>query len=812
MEKYFYISPELYEQLLSARLLDILDETGLDEQLLSVSPEVCKQPGGPKGFSATAFCKAQGLIPRADGRIYKSEEKLSNCRSELELVVEQIAEKYGLHPGGLKKWFEEQTPPELVRKRIGEKAGEPFPGGWVRVSEETGEIIGPCDRKSSKDNSSYPKCMSYEKWKSLTKQERIDAVKRKQAEGIPARGKGNKPKLVKTELSNAVNEINPNTVALANEPKEWDGLALYVEYSPGEKRIDSTGVTTFLDFYGYFEDTNNLDSEELDFYYYSGSPVSNRVFIVEKQSETGTLDELKVMLGYPSQLDALKAYLAHNPIESFKSIYEISSSALHSFIKAAKEFKLSNSLLLDKVIETNSFGMDTYPIKLVAYKSQNLSNTPLPMLKIPVAKLGSWVHPVYKRVEFTQRDFDEMIRNFKNNVLGFPPYCRYGHSKYPNSVDAEPSVGEVKALIQEGNVLYAIVEPNNEETVEEIRTKKYRFSSPELTRNFIDKNTGKNVGTVLTAIALTNAPFLPNLPDNQVLSNNCPDSKDFFVLNLSTCEYISGIEASKCASPESINLSSGGLYMKSEMNHTLNEEALSEASQERSAMTSPMKTSLKSIIREATKPSMKESMKSQPEMKEMEMEIEEVMKEEEEKREEASKKEKMPNKNTKEKMSQSADLSEAVSTEYLLSQIQALSKQMTELSNIYQARLKEADERLNQALSINAQLEARLRETEARTEYLTSQAYAAELNSRKAEYIRKGVPPFIVNKIFDIIQSNPSQQIRLSNGEQVTLQSQLEEILSHFPPEYRVSFQQFSSTAAPAEKAENPFRKAGIIK
>jgi predicted RNase H-like nuclease (RuvC/YqgF family) len=196
----------------------------------------------------------------------------------------------------------------------------------------------------------------------------------------------------------------------------------------------------------------------------------------------------------------------------------------------------------------------------------------------------------------------------------------------------------------------------------------------------------------------------------------------------------------------------------------------------------------------------------------MEMEIEEMMKEEEEKREEASKREKMSSKNTKEKMSQSADVSEAVSTEYLLSQIQALSKQMTELSSIYQARLKEADERLNQALSINAQLEARLKETEARTEYLTSQAYAAELNNRKAEYIRKGVPPFIVNKIFDIIQSNPSQQIRLSNGEQVTLQSQLEEILSHFPPEYRVSFQQFSSAAAPTQKVENPFRKAGIIK
>ena len=795
MERYFYISPELYEQLLSAKLVDILDETGLDEQLLSVSPEVCKQPGGPKGFSAIASCKAQGLIPRADGRIYKSKEKLSNDCSELDLVIKQVSEKYGLHPGGLKKWFEEQTPPESIRKRIEKKTGESFPGGWVRVSGETGEIIGPCGRESSKDDSSYPKCMSYEKWKSLSKQERIDAVKRKQAEGVPARGKGNKPKLVKTELSDTVNYIDRTITAQVNKPKEWDGLALYVEYSPGEKRIDSNGITTFLDFYGYFEDSNNLDSEELDFYYYSGSPVSNKVFVVEKKAETGILDELKVMLGYPSQLDAMKAYLAHNPPESFKSIYEISSSALHSFIKASKEFKLSNSLLLDKVIETNSFDMDTYPIKFIAYKSQNFSNTPRPMLKIPVAKLGSWVHTVYKKVEFTQRDFDDMIRNFKNDVLGFPPYCRYGHSKYPNSVDAEPSVGEVKDLIQEGDVLYSIVEPNNDETVEEIRTKKYRFSSPELTRNFIDKNTGKNLGTVLTAISLTNAPFLPNLPDNQVLSINCPDSKDFFVLNLSTYEYISGNEVTKYTSSESTSLSSSKLHMENEMNVTLNEGAVSEASQEELAMNAPMKESMRSP--------MKQFMKSQPEMEEMD---------EEDKKQEMSKKEKMSSKNAKEKMSQSADISGAVSTEQLLSQIQALSKQMEELSSTYQARLKEADERLNQALSINAQLEARLKETEARTEYLTSQAYAAELSNRKAEYIRKGVPPFIVNKVFDIIQSNPSQQIRLSNGEQVTLQSQLEELLSQFPPEFRVSFQQFSSTATPVQKAENPYRKAGIIK
>jgi len=795
MEKYFYISPELYEQLLSASLVDILDETGLDEQLLSVSPEICKQPGGPKGFSAIASCKAQGLIPRADGRTYKSKEKLSKNCSELDLVVKQVSEKYGLHPGGLKRWFEEQTPPESVRRRIEEKTGESFPGGWVRVSGETGEIIGPCGRRSSKDNSSYPKCMSYEKWKSLSKQERINAVKRKQAKGVPESGKGNKPKLVKTELSNTVDEIDQTMSDSVNKPREWDGLALYVEYSPGEKRIDSNGITTFLDFYGYFEDSNNLDSEELDFYYYSGNPTSNKVFIIEKQSETGVLDELKVMLGYPSQLDALKAYLAHNPNESFKSIYEISSSTLHSFIKASKEFKLSNSLLLDKVIENNSSDLDTYPIKFIAYKSQNLSSTPLPMLKIPVAKLGSWVHTVYKKVEFTQRDFDEMIRNFKNNVTGFPPYCRYGHSKYPNSVDAEPAIGEVKDLVQEGNILYSIVQPNNEETVEEIRSKKYRFSSPELTRNFIDKYTGKNLGTVLTAISLTNAPFLPNLPDNQVLSSNCPDSKDFFVLNLSTCEHISGIEVAKCTSPESVSLSSSESYMEDEMNTTLSEGAVSEASQEELAMNAPMKEPMKSPA--------KESMKSRPEMEEMD---------EEEKKQEMSKKEKMSSKNAKEKMSQYGDAPGAVSTEQLLSQIQALSKQMDELSHAYQAKLKEADERLNQALSVNAQLEARLKETEARTEYLTSQAYAIELSNRKAEYIRKGVPPFIVNKVFDIIQSNPSQQIRLSNGEQTTLQSQLEEILSQFPSELRVSFQQFSSTATPAPKAENPFRKAGIIK
>lgn len=157
----------------------------------------------------------------------------------------------------------------------------------------------------------------------------------------------------------------------------------------------------------------------------------------------------------------------------------------------------------------------------------NLSNT----LQIPIAKLGAWEHPVYRYVVFTQKDFDDIKRNFESNEAGFEPYLRYGHSRYPGATDGEPATAFLKNVVQVKDVLYGQFEAVDPTVVSEIKDGKYRYSSAELTRNAHSKRMGKgNIGTLLTAVALTNAPFVPGLPQNQVLSDS-PGDIHFFVLN-----------------------------------------------------------------------------------------------------------------------------------------------------------------------------------------------------------------------------------------------------------------------------------------
>jgi hypothetical protein len=127
--------------------------------------------------------------------------------------------KLSTHEGGLKKWFEGETPPETVRKEVGgtTKSGDAkWAGGWVRVSPSTGEILGPCGRSSSDTKEGYPKCMSYQKWKSLSTEERKSAVERKRSADNPTQGKGNSPTHVSTEKHSA------STSEKTNFPKHGD--------------------------------------------------------------------------------------------------------------------------------------------------------------------------------------------------------------------------------------------------------------------------------------------------------------------------------------------------------------------------------------------------------------------------------------------------------------------------------------------------------------------------------------------------------------------------------------------------------------
>ena len=130
------------------------------------------------------------------------------------------------------------------------------------------------------------------------------------------------------------------------------------------------------------------------------------------------------------------------------------------------------------------------------------------LLKVPLAEVGKWFHKKWNTINFTSEYFEKAISNYKNNVLKHNPYLTYGHLKEPYSVDSERRRGELVDLVFEDKYLFGIFDAT-EEAYTFVKDREYLYASAEIIPEFIDKDTGKNVGPVILRAALTNSPFLP---------------------------------------------------------------------------------------------------------------------------------------------------------------------------------------------------------------------------------------------------------------------------------------------------------------
>jgi phage I-like protein len=135
--------------------------------------------------------------------------------------------------------------------------------------------------------------------------------------------------------------------------------------------------------------------------------------------------------------------------------------------------------------------------------------------EIPIAVTGSWVKGSTP-FSISAQDLADMVRNFtkrKNDMV----VIDYEHaSEMPNVAKGGPvpAAGWIHELRLESNgteKLMALVEwtPEAEGL---IRSGQYRFFSPAIDWGAIDKETGKPQGATLTSGALTNHPFLEELP------------------------------------------------------------------------------------------------------------------------------------------------------------------------------------------------------------------------------------------------------------------------------------------------------------
>lgn len=152
------------------------------------------------------------------------------------------------------------------------------------------------------------------------------------------------------------------------------------------------------------------------------------------------------------------------------------------------------------------------------------------ILKIPVAKIGKWKHPIYEEVSFTSKDLDDILSNFNNKELGFEPPVYFGHSMG----DGTPAQGYLQRLERESDVLFGYWAVNKE-AYRLVEDEVYRYSSAEIILNLTSKKTGDKIGKAIFGMALTNIPFVPDLPKTQALEH-ASISNDIVFLSFSNKE------------------------------------------------------------------------------------------------------------------------------------------------------------------------------------------------------------------------------------------------------------------------------------
>ena len=133
------------------------------------------------------------------------------------------------------------------------------------------------------------------------------------------------------------------------------------------------------------------------------------------------------------------------------------------------------------------------------------------LVEIPIAITGAWVRGEQK-FALTRADLAAMVKNFakrKNGELNVD----YDHaSEMPEVAHGGPVLSAGRILKMRSNgALYAGIK-FTARALEFIRNDEYRYVSPAIDFGALDKITGEAQGTTLTSLALTNRPFLEELP------------------------------------------------------------------------------------------------------------------------------------------------------------------------------------------------------------------------------------------------------------------------------------------------------------
>jgi Mu-like prophage I protein/Family of unknown function (DUF6582) len=167
--------------------------------------------------------------------------------------------------------------------------------------------------------------------------------------------------------------------------------------------------------------------------------------------------------------------------------------------------------------------MKRWPIALAIHGEDSPTTTS----RIPIAVTGSWVKNG-ERFSITQEHLSEMKKNFDARKNG-KVQADYEHASERPSIAAGkaiPAAGWITAMELVGATLYADVEwtPKAQQMIQE---KEYQFVSPAIDFEATDKQSGECIGAELTSLALTNHPFLTELPALMLSERSADVPKQF---------------------------------------------------------------------------------------------------------------------------------------------------------------------------------------------------------------------------------------------------------------------------------------------
>ena len=142
--------------------------------------------------------------------------------------------------------------------------------------------------------------------------------------------------------------------------------------------------------------------------------------------------------------------------------------------------------------------------------------------------LGKYSHPIYGEIDITPDKVQRFANNVNNRIRTTELDIDYDHKEYNGE-----AAGWVKQAEPRENGLWILVEWTAK-AWEAIKSKAYRYFSPEFDDEWSDPKTGEKYTDVLFGGGITNRPFL----------------KDILPLNLS--EKFSELEGDKNMTPEQI--------------------------------------------------------------------------------------------------------------------------------------------------------------------------------------------------------------------------------------------------------------------